>query len=268
VLDSTEETSGQSFAADPAVTLLAMLGLQLLHLGLVEQGRTRLLEAHARANRLGQPTARMVALWNEALFELRLDNAQRVATLAEEMHAVAEEFALAHGRTACEWFSGWAEARLGAPLQGYRRIRQAYESNVRLGMLGGASETLGYAAEALLLSGDWRAAQQQLEEARTIAHRSGELVYQPQLSLLEAAIARARGDEPMAGATLRRAVVEARAQSAPWLELLALLALCESMHATKADRATLAALVEQLPEANGTGAMNRARALLSLADNS
>jgi ATP/maltotriose-dependent transcriptional regulator MalT len=70
-------------------------------------------------------------------------------------------------------------------------------------------------AEALLLSGDWRAAQQQLEEAMTIAHRSGELVYQPQLSLLEAAIARARGDVEMAEATLRRAVVEARAQSAP-----------------------------------------------------
>ena len=195
LLDALEETSGRSFAADPAVTLIAMLGLQLLHLGLVNQGRASVLEAHARADRLGQPTAQMVALWYETLFELRLDNPQRVAALAEEMRALAEEFALAHGRTACRWFSGWAEARMGAPLEGYRQIREAHESNVRLGMLAGASETLGYAAEALLLSGDWRAAQQQLEEAVTIARRSGELVYQPQLSLLEAAIARARGDD-------------------------------------------------------------------------
>lgn len=261
LLDSVEESSGRSFAADPAVTLLAMLGLQLLHLGLVKQGRARLREAHARADQLGQPTARMVAIWNEALFELRLDDVQRVAALAEEMRALAEEFALAHGRTACQWFGGWAEARMGAPLEGYRRIREALDDNVRLGMLAGASENLGYAAEALLLSGDWQAAQQQLEEAMAIARSSGELVYQPQLSLLEAAIAQTRGHAEEAETTLRRAVVEARAQGAPWLELLALLALCESIHATDADRAMLETIVEQLPEATETGAVNRARAV-------
>jgi tetratricopeptide (TPR) repeat protein len=266
LLESVEEASGQSYTADPAVTLIAMLSLQLLHVGLVNQGRARLIEAHARADRLGQPTARMVAMWFEMMFELRLDNAERVAELAAEMSALAEEFALAHGRTACQWFGGWADARMGAPLEGYRRIREAHESNVRLGMWAGATENLGYAAEALLLSGDWRAAQQQLEEAMTIAHRSGECVYQPQLSMLEAAIARARGDDVMAEAMLRRAVAEARAQEAPWLELLTLLALCESVHATDADRTTLATIVEQLPEATGTGAMQRARALLGRAD--
>jgi DNA-binding winged helix-turn-helix (wHTH) protein/tetratricopeptide (TPR) repeat protein len=266
LVESAAETSGQSFAADPAVTVLAMLALQLLHLGLVRQGRARVLEAHARADRLGQPTARMIAIWYEALFELRLCNAQRVAALSAEMHALAEEFALAHGRTACEWFGGWADARMGAPLEGYRRIRDAYESNVRLGMLAGASETLGYATEALFLSGDWRAAQQQLEEAVTVARRSGELVYQPQHSLLEAAIARARGDGAMAEAAQRRAVVEARTQGARWLELLALVALCESEHATGEDRAMLATLVEQLPEATDTSAVGRARALLRAAD--
>jgi hypothetical protein len=204
----------------------------------------------------------MVALWCETLFELRLENVPRVAELADEMRRLAEEFALALARRATGWFGGWAEARMGAPLEGYRRIREAYESNVRLGMLAGASETLGYAAEALLLSGDWRAAQRQLEEAMTIAHRSGERVYQPQLSLLEAAIARARGDDDAAGATLRRAVAEARAQEAPWLELLALVALGESVHATDADRAALATLVEQLPEATETDSVKRARALL------
>jgi tetratricopeptide (TPR) repeat protein len=266
LLESVENAPGRSFAADPAVTLIAMLGLQLLHLGLVNQGRARLREAHARAERLGQPTARMVAIWIEALFELRLDDVERVAALAEELRALAEEFALAHGRVACRWFGGWAAARMGTPLEGYRSIREAHESNVRLGMLAGASENLGYAAEALLLSGDWPAAQQQLEEAMVIAHRSGELVYQVQLSLLEAAIARARGDDETAEATLRRAVVEARAQGAPWLELIALLALCESVHANDSDRAMLATTVDQLPEATGAGAVERARALLGRAD--
>jgi DNA-binding winged helix-turn-helix (wHTH) protein/tetratricopeptide (TPR) repeat protein len=260
--DATEGHSRSSFAADPTVTLGAMLGLQLLHLGLVEQGRARMLEAHARADRLGQPTARMVALWCETLFELRLDNVPRVAELADEMSRLAEEFALAHAGRASGWFRGWAEARMGAPLEGYRKIQEAYESNVRLGMLAGASENLGYATEALLLGGDWRAAQQQLVEAKTIAQRSGERVYQTQLSLLEAAIAQARGDEKTAEATLRRAVAETRAQEAPWLELLAVLALCESPHATEADRLALTRIVDQLPEATGTSAVERARRLL------
>jgi tetratricopeptide (TPR) repeat protein len=169
LLGTLGETSGRSFAADPAVTLLAMLGLQLLHLGLVDQGRARVLEAQDRARRLGQPTSRMAAMWHETLFELRLEDVQRVAALAEQMRALAEEFALPHARTASRWFSGWAEARMGAPLEGYGKIREAHEANVKLGMMAGASETLGYAAEALLLSGDWRAAQQQLDEAMAIA---------------------------------------------------------------------------------------------------
>jgi ATP/maltotriose-dependent transcriptional regulator MalT len=204
----------------------------------------------------------MVALWCETLVELRLENVPRVAELADEMRRLAEEFALALARRASGWVGGWAEARMGAPLEGYRRIREAYESNVRLGMLAGASENLSYATEALLLAGDWRAAQQQLEEAKTIAHRSGERVYQPQLSLLEAAIAQARGDDATAEATLRRAVAEARAQEAPWLELLAVLGLCESVHATDADRAMLTTCVEQMPEATGTAVVERARLLL------
>jgi hypothetical protein len=48
--------------------------------------------------------------------------------------------------------------------------------------------------------------------------------------------------------------------------LLALLALCESVHATDGDRAMLATIVEQLPEASETGAVKRARAVLGRAD--
>jgi DNA-binding winged helix-turn-helix (wHTH) protein len=266
LLEASEETEVRSFAADPAVTISAMLGLQLLHLGLVQQGRARLLEAHARAERLGQPTARMVALWYETLFDLRLGDVPRVAALAEEMRVLADAFSLAHARSASRWFGGWAQARMGAPTEGYRLIREAHEANVALGMMAGASENLGYAAEALLLSGDLPAAQRQLEDAAALAHRSGELVYQPQLSMIEAAIAEARGDDAAAEASRRRAVAEARAQGAPWLELVALLALCESTHSTDADRIALATLVEQLPEASDTAAVNRARALLGRAD--
>ena len=71
---------------------------------------------------------------------------------------------------------------------------------------------------------------------------------------MQAAIARARGDRAAADAAIRRAIAEARAQEAPWLELMALIELCDRHSATAKDRRALAALVDQLPEALNTPA--------------
>jgi len=77
-----------------------------------------------------------------------------------------------------------------------------------------------------------------------------------------AAIARARDDRTGADTAIRRAIAEGRAQEAPWLELMALIELCDRHSATAKDRRALAALVDQLPEARDTAAVARARALL------
>jgi hypothetical protein len=262
VAQSRHLAPGETFVADPEVMLLGLLAVPLLHLGLVEQGRARLQQAHARAHQLAQPMARLAAIWYDALFEVRLGNAERVAALADEMRVLVDEFALALGQNACRWFRGWADARMGHPREGYRRIREGYEENTRLGMLSGGSEVLGYAAEALVLKGDWGAAQEQLQEAFQVADTLTERVYLPQLYLIEAVIGRGRGDSATASAALRRALAEARAQDSPWLELLALMDVCEHDGATAEDRRALAALVDQLPEAIETNARARAQALL------
>jgi DNA-binding winged helix-turn-helix (wHTH) protein len=255
----------QSFLTDPEVTLLGLLAMQLLELGLVETARARMQEANVLSRRLAQPMVQMIAIWFDCLCGVRLGDAERVAALADEMRALVDKFALAQGRTACRWFRGWADARLGEPRDGYRRIREAREENVRLGMLAGASETGGYAVEALVLAGDWSAARHELEQVFQFAEKHGERVYRSQLFLLEAAIARGRGEPAAAHASVRRAVEEARAHEAPWLELTALLELCEHDGATAADRHALAALVDQLPEAIDTTAVKKARALLGKA---
>ena len=242
--------------------LLGLLAIQLLHLGLVEQARARLQRAHARARELGQPMARLVAIWYDALFEVRLGNAERVAALADEMRALVDEFALGAGRTAAGGFAAGRTPEWASRSRVFAGSARRYEENARLGMLAGGSEVLGYAAEALVLAGDWDAAQGQLEEALQIANTRAERVYLPQLFLMQAAIARARGESTPAEASVRRAVAEARAQEAPWLELLALIELCEQGSANAEDRHALAALVEQLPEASDTAAVKRARALL------
>jgi len=250
------------FLVDPQVSLLSLLGNPLLHVGLVKQARACLERAYTRARELGWPMARLVAIWHNALFEVRLGNAERVAALADEMRALVDDSALAHGRTASRWFRGWADARLGSPREGHREIRAAYDDNVRLGMLVGASETLGYAAEALLHAGDFEAAEHDLDEALEVANRLGERVYLPQLLLMEAAIAGARGKAAAADAAARRAVAEARTQGAPWLELLALTEVCARAAANAKDRAALAALVDRLPEADDTPLAIKARGLL------
>jgi tetratricopeptide (TPR) repeat protein len=265
LVEPLDVAPGEISVADPQVTLLGLLGMQLLHFGLVEQARERLRRAHSRARLLGQPMTRLVAIWLDALFEVRLGNTQRVAALAGEMYALVDEFALAQGRTACRWFRGWADARTGKPREGYELIRAAYADNTRLGMLAGGSEVLGYAAEALFLAGDWDAAQDQLEEALQFADRRAERVYLPQLFLIEAAIARARGRSAIAEASVRRAIDEARGQEARWPELLALTELCEHEGAKSQDRRALAALVDELPEAKDTAAVARARALVGKA---
>ena len=179
------------------------------------------------------------------------------------MHSLVEEFALAQGKTACRWFRGWADARRGKPLEGFRQIRAAYEENTALGMIAGSSETLGYAAEALVLHGDWNGAEEQLRQALEIVNTYGERIYLPQLLLTEAAIARARGQLADADTSIRRAIAEARAQGALWLELLALTELCEHATATVDDHRALGALVDRLREARDTTALARAGAVVA-----
>jgi DNA-binding winged helix-turn-helix (wHTH) protein/tetratricopeptide (TPR) repeat protein len=262
IAETLDLAANDVFAADPQVTLLGMLAIDLVRCGLVQQGRALVQRAHARAAELRQPMTRLVAAWQEALLEVRLGSADRLAALADEMQALVDEFSLAHGQSACQWFRGWAEARKGRPHEGYRLIREACEHNTRLGMRAGASEVLGYAAEALLLAGDVEGAQTQLQEALQIADELGEGVYLPQLLLLQAAIARAQGQPEAGAASVRRAVEEARTQEAPWLELLALVELCAHDNASTAERQALAELVDQLPEAASTEPVVRARSLL------
>jgi tetratricopeptide (TPR) repeat protein len=254
--------TNEIFAADPQVMLHGMLAIELVRSGLVEQARVHMQQARVRAQALRQPMTWLVAAWQEVLIEVRMGNHVRVAALADDMQALVDEYSLALGRTACRWWHGWADARSGATRDGYRRIREAYEEHTGLGMRSGASEVLGYAAEALLLAGDCDAARVELEEALRVGEELGERVYLPQLLLLEAAIARAQGRLDACSTAVRRAVEEARAQEAPWLELLALVELCEHHDATAEDQQALATLVDQLPETDGTELAKRARSLL------
>jgi DNA-binding winged helix-turn-helix (wHTH) protein len=248
--------------ADPSVLTLGLLAVDLLHLGRVKEGRARLCEAQARARELRAPAPRMAVLWLEALFEVRLENVPRVAAIADELQKLEEEFSLAHAMAACLWFRGWSHARTGDPRAGHALIREGYSLAVDIGTRAYASETLGYAAEALALAGDWPAARHAIEEAMECAEAIGERVYWPQLWLLEARIADAFGEQKRAAESIRRAVAEARSQEAPWLEMLALAAHCARKDATAQDRQALRRALEQV-DGTDTAPVKSAQAVLA-----
>ena len=260
-----ETASPAVFAADPHVIILGLLAIALLHLGFVDEGRARMREAHARARALREPAPQSAALWLDAWFEVRMDNPGRVADLSDELRALVEENAMPQARAAHRWFRGWAQAQLGDPRAGYRVIREGYEQAARLGMRAWASETLGYAAEALARAGDWVAARRELDEAMQCASAIGGREYLPQLLLLDARVADALGERDRAREAMRQAIAEARSQEAPWLEMIALSALCERDDATAEDFAALAQVVNQITEGLDTAPVARARALLKAA---
>ena len=263
-IDSTS-ASAEQFIGDPRPSTLAMLAIQLTHLGLVDQARERIRQAYACVDRLPQPLAALRTIWCDVLVQVRLGDTQRVAELATQMSALVEKHGLAQGRMATRWFRASAKARRESALEAFREIRAAYEENTALGMIAGASEVLGYAADALVLHGDFDGAGQQLEQALAIVERHGERYYLPQLLLTQAAVARGRGDAATADASMRRALEEARAQEAPWLELLSLTALCDRSAAKTDDQRALRAVVSKLSEGSDTPAYARARAVLDRA---
>ena len=244
------------------VTLLSMRTLHLVHLGRIAAARASFEQAYARADEFGYPTSRLVVLWTHALMAVRLDDQALVEALAERLQALVEESDLGQGRGAWRWFRGWALARRGAAREGVALIRAGYEENTRLGMVAGASETLGYVVEAQLLAGDTDGAQRDLGEALRIATTNGERVYLPQLLLLQGRIAAARGDAAVARAALRTALDEARAQQAPWHELHPLIQLIDSGAGSAGDRTALRACVAALDGADDTALVAQARQLL------
>ena len=97
------------------------------------------------------------------------------------------------------------------------------------------SEVLGYATEALILAGDWAHAAQQVDEALQLAARLHDHSYRPQLLLLKRRIALAQGAEQDADDAARQALLEARRQRSPWLEMTVLVDVCEGPHAGTED---------------------------------
>ena len=120
---------------------------------------------------------------------------------------------------------------------------------------------LSYAAEALANAGDWAGARRALDEAMQCADAIGEREYLPQLLVLKARIEDALGERKRASESIRHAIAEARAQEAPWLEMIVLSAACERKGAATRDREALRLVLDRVVGGRDTPPVLRALAL-------
>ena len=247
---------------DPEVSMRMNVACPLVSRGLTDQARAHLRIGTERAYRLGHPMSVMLSHWCGGMLAARLGETSDLARHAAELAKVVESGMIAQARGPSLWLRGLAEARLGDPRAGYRRILEGYECHARHGMYGGCSEVLGYATEALILAGDWTAARAQIEAAFELARRINERLYLPDLLLLRARIEAQKPDSPAALATLRESQQEAQAQGAFTQELSALVALAEVPKPRKQDLARLSAVFQGTTEGHDTKMYRRARELL------
>ncbi|MEH8015783.1 AAA family ATPase [Rheinheimera muenzenbergensis] len=252
------------YIVDPEVTVLTTISMVLSLLGRFTEAHTHMQQAYNKSRQHAQPMALLLTIWCDALCRIRRGDTAGVAALAREMQLLVDEYALAQGRAACRWFLGWADARCGNAA-GAQQICAAYGENRALGMLAGSSETLGYAAEAYILAGDWQQAQLQLDQALEIVNGYDERIYLPQLMLIQAAIAHLRGDAKVEAESLQLAIAEARAQGAAWLELLALTAWCERGTPTPDELSALEQLLNTLSDSDDIDLLEQARGIVQFA---
>jgi DNA-binding winged helix-turn-helix (wHTH) protein/tetratricopeptide (TPR) repeat protein len=251
-----------AFVADPLIVMSVNLAIPLMHLGYIDQARAQMDAALVRAREIGQLMGRTIALWCAAMFDMRMERADRVAQHAQALRKLVDDHAIGQAQGPSRWISGWAEAYLGSPQQGLQLILEGFEFNQRAGMVSGASEVLGYAVEALMLARDWDGAQAQLDRARELGQRFGERILFMYHHLLQARIDMGRENFAAARRALESGIGEARSQQSLWMEMRLLVYLCVLPDAGKQDLAALKAVYERLPEGFSTALVSRAREII------
>lgn len=257
-----DELQRAEFVIDPEVSMRLNVAMPLADRGLADQARLHHRLGGERAQRLQQPMAVMLTHWAGGMIESRVGNPTGALPHAQALGELVDRVVLPQGFGPALWLRGLAEAHAGDAVTGYRHIIEGYQCHARLGMYGGCTEALGYAADALILQRKWPEAQRQLDEAFVLAERIGERLALPDLWLLQSRIALGTGEGERAETAVREALSEARAQAAKTLELKALTTLGELPCAKRSDFAALDSALRAMTEGFDTPVVQRARAAL------
>jgi DNA-binding winged helix-turn-helix (wHTH) protein/tetratricopeptide (TPR) repeat protein len=253
----------QVFLIDPETGIRANAVRTLFERGLIDQARAQAARSITMAEALGQPLAQSLARWRAGMLEVRLGNPQNVIEHANAIETIVAKTCVVQGDGPSRYLRGWAMAQLGDPLTGLAHIRDGLARHLRIGMISSSTEVMGYAAEALVLAGDWDGANKELAETFARARDLDEHYYVPILLMLQARVASGQGDEKAAYRWLQEAVQLSRSQEARAFELKAACALAEHPASTGADKTALSDLLKTFTEGIDSKDVNRARSLVN-----
>ena len=259
----TDRRAYDNFILDPEVGARANAVRTLFERGLFERARVEAERAVNLAQQIGQPLSRSLAHWRAGMLEVRFENPEGVLKHADAIREIVETTTISQGDGAARYLRGWAMARLGDPKAGLALIQDGLRRKLRIGSIANCTEVMGYAAEAMILAGDWTGAEEELSKAFERARELGEWVYSPMLMLLQGRAAAGRGDPASALRRLREAVATARKQEALGFELKIACALAEHPDSLPEDRVALALLLKRLPEGANAPDVIRVQSLLA-----
>lgn len=258
-----EQVDQVSFVMDPGASLHARLARVLSHQGIVNLAMSQSAAAVSRAEAIGQPYGLMYALVQAGIVELRFGRPERALQHGESLANMVSVHAVVEGEPFANWLRGCALSQLGQIEVGVDLLTRGHQALLQQGRIGaGCCAVIGYAIDPLLRMGQPAEAQARLDDALVLARRIGERAYLPDLLILEARLAAARGDGTGATRSLLDARHEAREQGALWLELEALVALCEREDVGEESIGALQNAYELLSEGFDTTLAMRAAELL------
>jgi class 3 adenylate cyclase/predicted ATPase len=211
------------YGQDLGATALCYLAWALWHNGYLDQAT--LMAERAIRHALGFEHAHTLVytLWHAATVALLARDAARVATLASELVAISAEHGftmwLAYGNV----FAGWAATHRGEVAAGIARMRTGIVAATATG--AGLFEPLflGLLAEGLMFDGSAAEALARLDEAVTMAARSGNVAAIADLWRLRGTVLQDLGapNNNRAESAFAQAIEEARRQGSRFYELRA-----------------------------------------------
>jgi tetratricopeptide (TPR) repeat protein len=250
------------FLVDAEVAMRSNIAPALTLLGLADQAREHLRKAVARADRIRQPLARMLAHWVGCITSRLIDDTAAMEAHCTKLTEVVAASGLRQGVGPSLWIRGLLETLREQPEMGYAHIMEGYSAHESLGMYAGLPSVLGFAAESLLAMGRVAEAEAKVDEALALAERTDERVAYALILLAKARIVAHKGDAAVRS-VLEQALEETRAEPAPGVELQVWTAIAAGPERTEQELNALADAYERVTEGRDSPVAARARAVLA-----
>jgi len=257
----------------PAVVGQAYLAECLCLLGFPDQAGQRMQEVRSLAEQVQHPMALCYALGRSCWSAALLGELEGLRGHAVALGGVAAKFGLANFALASRFFEEWAANQGGTPTaEGIAAMHEALEQYRATGTILNRTAFLALFGQACGAAGQVARGLAAVDESLALADRTGEMWFQAEAWRTKGELLRLQAgsrEDPeevlcAAEACFEVAQQVARQQGARWLELRAVLSLCQLWQNRSPGKGLdlLETIVDQLSEGLDTKDMRQANALV------